>query len=575
MKRFFKIFLLFAFCFIIFGFTKTVQANSIEKISMDIYIDKDGDASVTEVWNCQASSGTEVYHPYYNLGKSKITNLTVSDSGVDYQTLSSWSTSGSLQSKAQKCGINKVSNGVELCWGISNYGSHTYTVKYTITNFIADLNDSQMIYWTLIPYDFSNYISDVYIKIHADEAFPDTTPVWGYGNYGGTTYVYDGYIEMQPQNGLGTDEYMTVLVQFPKGTFNANNSLNHDFDYYYEMAEDGAEHYENNDSNLFVTIIEVIFQIAMVLFIPTIILIVIVTSGQGNGRSSVLHKPSNTKFSKKDIEYFRDIPCNNDIFRAFYVGYNYNILKRDSYLLGAIILKWIKDSVVKVEHKESSKVFKKDDISIIFNTSSLQNFESKKEKEIFDILYSASKDGVLENNEFKDWCELHYKTVFNWFDDILDEQRDKLVNENLIMHEEKTILKFFVKHKYSSTPELRQESLNLAGLKKYLKEYTLIKNREPIEVNLFENYLIFAQLMGIADKVAKYFKDLYPDIIEQSDFDSYNNIAFVNTWASNGMTYVLSAKSKAEGYSSGGGGFSSGGGGGGSFGGGGGGGGFR
>ena len=575
MKRFCKIFLLFAFCFMIFGFTKTVQANSIEKISMDIYIDKDGDASVTEVWNCQASSGTEVYHPYYNLGKSKITNLTVSDSGVDYQTLSSWSTSGSLQSKAQKCGINKVSNGVELCWGISNYGSHAYTVKYTITNFIADLNDSQMIYWTLIPYDFSNYISDVYIKIHADEAFPDTTPVWGYGNYGGTAYVYDGYIEMQPQDGLSTDEYMTVLVQFPKGTFNTNNSLNHDFDYYYEMAEDGAEHYENNDSNLFITIIEVIFQIAMVLFVPTIILIIIVTSGQGNGRSSVLHKPSNTKFSKKDIEYFRDIPCNNDIFRAFYIGYNYNILKRDSYLLGAIILKWIKDSVVKVEHKESSKVFKKDDISIIFNTSSLQNFESKKEKEIFDILYSASKDGVLENNEFKDWCELHYKTVFNWFDDILDEQRDKLVNENLIIHEEKTILKFFIKHKYTSTPELRQEALNLAGLKKYLKEYTLIKNREPIEVILVENYLIFAQLMGIADKVAKDFKDLYPDIIEQSDFDSYNNIAFVNTWASNGMTYVLSAKSKAEGYSSGGGGFSSGGGGGGSFGGGGGGGGFR
>ena len=267
--------------------------------------------------------------------------------------------------------------------------------------------------------------------------------------------------------------------------------------------------------------------------------------------------------------------CNNDIFRAFYVGYNYNILKRDSYLLGAIILKWIKDSVVKVEHKESSKVFKKDDISIIFNTSSLQNFESKKEKEIFDILYSASKDGVLENNEFKDWCELHYKTVFNWFDDIRNEQRDKLVNENLIIHEEKTILKFFVKHKYTSTPELRQEVLNLAGLKKYLKEYTLIKNREPIEVNLFENYLIFAQLMGIADKVAKDFKDLYPDIIEQSDFDSYNNIAFVNTWANNGMTYASSAKSRAEGYSSGGGGFSSGGGGGGSFGGGGGGGGFR
>ena len=49
-------------------------------------------------------------------------------------------------------------------------------------------------------------------------------------------------------------------------------------------------------------------------------------------------------------------------------------------------------------------------------------------------------------------------------------------------------------------------------------------------------------------------------------------------WLVGGVTYALSAKSKAEAYSSGGfggGGFSSGGGGGGSFGGGGGGGGFR
>lgn len=575
MKKFCKIFLLFAFCFIIFGFTKTVQANSIEKISMDIYIDKNGDASVTEVWDCQASGGTEIYHPYYNLGNSKITNLTVSDSGVNYQTLSSWSTSGSLQSKAQKCGIHTISNGVELCWGISNYGFHTYTVKYTITNFIADLNDSQMIYWTLIPYDFSNRIGSAYIKIHADEAFPNTTPVWGYGNYGGTAYVYDGYIEMQPKKGLDTDEYMTILVQFPKGTFNTNNSLNNDFDYYYKMAEEGAVHYKDNDVNFFVTVFGFMFIVILIFFLPAIIPAIIMNLVQRNIKPSVLHKPSDAKFSKKDIEYFRDIPCNNDIFRAFYVGYNYNILKNNSNLLGSLILKWIKDSVVKIEHKESSTIFKKDEISIIFNTSSLQNFKSEKEKELFDMLHSASIDGVLKNNDFKKWCKSNYKILLKWFDDILDEQRDKFIEENLVIHKE---IKLLVTDKYSATPELRQEALKLAGLKKYLKEYTLIKDREPIEVKLFENYLIFAQLMGIADKVAKNFKDLYPDIVEQSNFDSYNNIIFVDTWSSSVLTYALSAKSKAEAYSSsgfGGGGFSSGGGGGGSFGGGGGGGGFR
>ena len=38
---------------------------------MDIYIDPSGNASITEVWKCSVDQGTEVYHPYYNLGKSK------------------------------------------------------------------------------------------------------------------------------------------------------------------------------------------------------------------------------------------------------------------------------------------------------------------------------------------------------------------------------------------------------------------------------------------------------------------------------------------------------------------------
>ena len=575
MKKFCKIFLLFAFCFIIFGFTKTVQANSIEKISMDIYINKNGNAIVTEVWSCQASSGTEIYHPYYNLGNSKITNLTVSDSGTTYQTLSNWSTSGSLQSKAQKCGIHNLSNGVELCWGISSYGFHTYTVRYTITNFIADLNDYQMIYWTLIPYDFSNRIGNAYIKIHADEAFPNNTPIWGYGNYGGTAYAYDGYIEMQSKNGLDADEYMTILVQFPKGTFNTANSLNNNFDYYYKMAEEGAVHYKKNNINPFVISCVFIFGVILILFLRNFILTNISNLISRAFNPSVLHKPSDAKFSKKDIEYFRDIPCNNDIFRAFYVGYNYNILKNNSNLLGSIILKWVKDSVIKIEHKETSDMFKKDDISIIFKTSSLQNYESEKEKELFDMLHLASKDEVLNNKDFKKWCKSNYEFLFKWFDNILEDQRDKFVIENLVIHKQATL---WATEKYSATPELRQEALKLAGLKKYLKDYTLIKNREPIEVKLFENYLIYAQLMGIADTVAKNFKDLYPDIVEQSNFDSYNDIILANTLASRGLTYALSAKSKAEAYSSGGfggGGFSSGGGGGGSFGGGGGGGGFR
>ena len=84
MNKKIKIFLLAIFAFILLTFFNTSEANSIDSISMDIAIDDNGNASVTETWKCNVSQGTEVYHPYYNLGNSNITNLSVSENGTSY-----------------------------------------------------------------------------------------------------------------------------------------------------------------------------------------------------------------------------------------------------------------------------------------------------------------------------------------------------------------------------------------------------------------------------------------------------------------------------------------------------------
>lgn len=97
-----------------------------------------------------------------------------------------------------------------------------------------------MVYWTLIPHDFSNRIDKTYIKIYADFDIPDTVDVWGYGNYGGTAYVYDGYIEMQSDGPLEKYEYMTILVKFPLGSFDSTNIIDNDFEYYYDMSKKEA-----------------------------------------------------------------------------------------------------------------------------------------------------------------------------------------------------------------------------------------------------------------------------------------------------------------------------------------------
>lgn len=575
MKKIFKLFLAFTLSIAIFGLTKSVKANSINKISMDIYINNSGDATITEVWKCNATQGTEIYHPYYNLGNSTIKNISVSENSKTYQTLSSWSTSSSLKNKAYKCGINKVNNGVELCWGISEYGNHTYTVKYNITNFVANLTDSQMIYWTLIPKEFSNSIGSVYIKIHSNFKIEDSVDVWGYGNYGGTAYVYNGYIEMQPDGRLDTDEYMTILVKFPKGTFKSSNSLNHNFEYYYNMAEKGAQKYtkknKNSSGNFFSKFIS-IFEVIMILilvYVPT----KIVKKNGKVGKKLTIKK--NNAISKNEIEYFRDIPCNGDIFRAYYIASSYKLIKNETDILGALLLKWLKESLITIEKRETGSLMKRDSDVIVIKRDKLDSITNELEQRLFKMISDASGDGILEKREFEKWCNSNYSKILGWFKNIMDDEQCKLENEGLITVVNTKYLKFFNVTTHEATPALKQEALELAGLKKYLKEYTLIASREAIEVTLFEYYLIFAQLMGITKEVSKNFKDIYPNMIEQSHFSDYDNIIFVNHCMSHGYSAAQSAKARAENYSSGGGGFSSGGGGGGSFGGGGGGGGFR
>ena len=97
--------------------------------------------------------------------------------------------------------------------------------------------------------------------------------------------------------------------------------------------------------------------------------------------------------------------------------------------------------------------------------------------------------------------------------------------------------------------------------------------KEVMEVKLWDQYLMIAYLFGMADKVAKQLKNLYPKelkALEDQGID-LGTIIYINNLSSMSVHAATAARAAAQSYSGGGGGFSSGGGGGGSFGGGGGG----
>jgi uncharacterized membrane protein len=115
---------------------------------------------------------------------------------------------------------------------------------------------------------------------------------------------------------------------------------------------------------------------------------------------------------------------------------------------------------------------------------------------------------------------------------------------------------------YNCSFIIRDEYVNeykmLKGLKKYLDDYSLIKDRYPIEIALWDRYLVFASLLGIAPKVAKEFKE---ELIKNGYDDNYIYTYYpILNMSMNSA--VITASAGASTGSAGSGGYSGGGGGG-------------
>ena len=556
--------LLFSFLLI-----NSVNAHSISDIKMDIYLRENGDAHITEEWVADFSRDTEGYKQLLNLGSSEISNFKVYMDNELFTYVNNWDIHGNFDSKKYKNGFNYVSNGVELCFGITDYGKHTYKLEYDITGFVASLEDSDMIDWKLITQDFALKPDNAYIKIYSDFDYDkDTTEVWGFG-YKGYAYVYDGYIEMVSDGSLKSNEYMTILVKFPKGTFKSYNKINNEFNYYYNLAMNGAKQYKESPFNVFLNIIRIIFMISFYA-IPALII-------YNEFRKFPMRicgkrlRPNDLEIIDKKVPMFRDIPCDKNIFKAYFLSCLYHINSKDSDFLGAVLLKWLKEGKIEIT-KTEAKFLKKETTAFKFNTGVI--FENDFERKLYDMMVEASGDNILESKEFERWCKNHYSKIFNFFDDVKKDIFNSYEREGYF--EKIKIGRFIKTSGYLITTKLFEETKKVAGLKIFLKEFSIIDQREAIEVHNWDEYLMFAQIFGIAAKVAKQFKKLYPEVFENPENNMYNgfnydNIVLINSISTSGMTSASTARSRAESYSSGGGGHSFSGGGGGSFGGGGGG----
>lgn len=536
--------------------------NRIYNIDMHINVTQDGSANITETWDVDGDDGTEWYKVLNNLGESEVSNFKVSMDGREL-TYKDWNVDESLSQKRGYYGINYTSNGLELCFGKYDYNRHKFTLNYTISNFVFNTEDSQVIYFNLIDKLSDVDIDNFSVTLSSYYSFPDTLDVWGYG-YKGYAYVNNGIIGMSnEENSDMNGEYVVLLAKFPLNTFtnNIRYSQFNKFNDVLTLAEKGSYEYNYEDSwwvKILIFILEnMFFIISLVIFV--IVFIVARNSGYGY--------KNNKKINKKEVNMFRDIPCNKDIYYANVLIKLNNFDYKNTNIFGAIILKWVREKKI-IFKTEEKGIFNKE--TSIIDLTLNPAFDNLLEKKLFDIMKEASVDGFLETKELEKWSKKNYTKFFELFDDLVESEITKLeTNNHIYIRADKNECK----KKNVMDDTIYDDSVKLYGLKKYLIEFSNMKEKQVFDVHLWDEYLMFAYLFGIADKVAKQLKDMYPEVVQEmqnSNID-YSTLYYINHISTRSTDSASSARSAAQSYSSGGGGFSSGGGGGGSFGGGGGG----
>ncbi len=415
MKKKILLFLVFMLC------PFWVYADHMYNVDMDIYLEEDGTAKVTEVWDVKADSGSEWYKAMYNLGTEEVSNYKVSMDGEALTYKENWDVNGSMIQKRGYYGINYVPEGIELCFGKGDMSRHKFTLTYDISNFVTNVGDAQAIYQTLFP----NATIDAFtVTISSYYEFPDTLDVWGFGGQF-LAYVKDGKIELNSDGYPLRNDDVIVLAKFPLETFKTNNTNGNfnSFDELLTKANEGTFDYDWGDDypkeqsfwDKVINIISMLFSFIFPLIIVMVVAIAASKSGYG-------YKDNKT-INKKEVPMFRDIPCNKDIYYANALINLNNFGYKDTNIFGAIILKWLRQDKITIKN-ETKGIFNKE--TSVIDLTRNPSFDVPLEQELFDVMYKASGDGILEAKELEKWCKKNYTKCFGLFERIKNHEIDDL-----------------------------------------------------------------------------------------------------------------------------------------------------
>ena len=512
----------------------------LHSLDIRVVLSRNGDAHITETRVMDIDSeGTECYIGLGNMGGSEVRDLQVSDeNGLEFTNIGSWDVDRSRDWKAGKCGIVYKHNGYELCWGLGESGSRTYTTRYVITSLVHAYPDADAIRHVFLDQDVSPKPDIARLSIEAEDSTlfsEENCGIWGF-RFGGELSFEDGKIIVHNTEPFDYRGALYIMVRFDKGMFEPTIQEDDTFEHKKELAFEGSDYTSDDEEWTWEDTLILLF-LALSFFVVPVIGLVWYFLYVWRARKKV----------NKDLLWYRDIPLNgnlqqaNDMLNAYkYLGTDYNNL------LSACILKLIDMGAISIEETLNRKG--KTEQNFVIHELKNQGDQPLLLRKIHSMFKAAAGDDtVLEPKELRSFMRSSKNESIT----------DSFINT---LHTKTSI---------SNYKERLDDVRQVFGLKKFLKEFSLLDKRHVNEVSLWKDYMIYATLFGIADQVIKDMKKINPEYFNMDQVAAQmandHTLPVIYSTLHSGTSRAVANKAAREARASGGGGHSSWGGGGGGF----------
>lgn len=591
------IFFIILFAILFIGTTKSEATLKLKNLDFDVQINSDSSMDVKETWNIQISDTNTLFKTFKkdNEKYTEITDVKVKDvtNRKEFAKINR-----EMYHVTKDCyyALTNSSGQFEIAWGVGlddNSDTKTYEISYTVKDAIKKYNDYSELYWQFIGDEFeikANKIKGT-ILLPKKASNREDIRVWGHTKeLNGEIYVTDlNKIEFSIDNYSGK-KYVEVRALIPNDMISEANRISMSNIFNEAIREETIWADTANKERQIVKFFR-FFGIAIASVIMLYFVIELIKNIKQLIKMDKKIKPTT------ELDYYRDLPYEDATpAEALFALYEGKLNSFESTFSATILDLCLKKYIALEAEKE--EITQSDIIKITILDR--EDTELKKdEKLILDFLKEVSKDkkelttsditlylksniskvnqlivelekiekGVGEDKKIyireNDKKATKYKTngvIYIFFALVLI----YIVPLAIILFINGIVLEIIASKINIFTQKGIDEKEQWKAFKKYMEEFSLLKEKKFPSLVVWEKYLIFATAFGISEKVLKQLKVVYPEITDMSStMYSYTYINIMNSV--NIENCISSSISSAYPSSSGsgfGGGFSGGGGGG-------------